>query len=639
MRARHTHRLAGRTLPANSSERGVSLVIILMMITVFGIMLGVIAAEAQGGLLSGAGVRNQRVDQYASAGAINGAINYLRGDRTRGREFVTCPSFSTNSTNGLVTVTCTPQSGSGAPQAGPNFPAYALFTTAGLTSYAVGTGVSVSGGNNVFKVGGSVFSNSSISVPKGMDAGANSVGASGSCTGTITGTPVRCDLGATVADPGSAFGVEPAAGSSWAPSVTSLPATAPTPTCNTTNKVATMQPGSYFDLDAMTAGFGSCTVVWMQPGGYYFDWGIASSSNTQWSIDRTVIGGTPAGWDPTSSSVQSPGVPGACDTTKSGVQLVFGADSRLNIGGGAQMELCATPSTNSQQIAIYGRKTDVAGALQSPGPYSPTAAGASSPAGFTTPFSSVAAIDGTSNTVTINGKGASGSAVLAGYGLSSIPAGSTLTSVQVKLAHADSDSMTNTVSLVAGSKTLCSSISVPTHTALQTDTVTCPVNQLWLNPADATLTLQTTRPSSNGSTNVSLDGAQVVVTYTTPTLRKETAGTTLISMPPGGGNSGKIYVQGSVYAPYATMNLDLKNNNEAGFNRGTVINAFTGSNVPPAQVFATFNLPGQNAFADRKVALVATIGRQRQIRAVVHFDDSGITSGATVNVLTWTAVN
>jgi hypothetical protein len=98
-------------------------------------------------------------------------------------------------------------------------------------------------------------------------------------------------------------------------------------------------------------------------------------------------------------------------------------------------------------------------------------------------------------------------------------------------------------------------------------------------------------------------------------------------------------VQGSVYAPYATFNLDLKNNNEAGFNRGTVINAFNGSNVPPAQVFAAFNLPGQNSFADRKVALVATIGGKRQIRTVVQFDDSGAVAGATVKKLSWTAIN
>jgi hypothetical protein len=85
-------------------------------------------------------------------------------------------------------------------------PAYALLTTAGLGGgYPSGVGISVGGGNNVFTVGGSVYSNSTINTPKGMDVGTNFVGAFGVCTGTITGTPVQCNTGTTVADPGGGF--------------------------------------------------------------------------------------------------------------------------------------------------------------------------------------------------------------------------------------------------------------------------------------------------------------------------------------------------------------------------------------------------------------------------------------------------
>jgi hypothetical protein len=636
-----THPSTPRRQPGERSrEAGASLVLVLMMITVFGVILAALAAQAETGVRSTSGIRKQRIDQYAAAGAIDGAINYLRADRTRGREGVTCPPFSTSSVNGAVTVSCTPLAGSGDPQAGPNFPAYALMTTAGLGGgYPTGAGISIGGGNNVFRIGGSVYSNSTIDTPKGLDAGVNYAGAFGACNGTITGTPAQCNTGTTNADPGGGFGVEPAAPNAWAPTVTSLPAAAPLPSCNATNKVATMQPGSYFDLNAMTTAFGACTVIWMQPGGYYFDWGIANPATTRWGIARTVIGGTPSGWNPTGGVVQAPTVPGACDPAQPGVQLVFGADSRLDIGGGANVELCASPRATGQQIAIYGRKTNAPGALQSPPAYKPTSAGASSPAALTTPFANVAAIDAVSDTATVTGKKAVGTAVLAGYGLSAIPAGSTLTSVTIRIAHSESNATTNTVSLVAGSKTLCSALAVPSHVALQTDTITCPANQQWLAASDAQLTFGATRPNSNGSTNVSLDGAEVVVTYTPPGLRQQTPGTTIVSMGPGGGNSGKIYVQGSVYAPYATMNLDLKNNNEAGFNRGTVINRFVGSNVPPAQVFSAFNLPGDNSFADRRVALVATVAGRRVIRAVVKFDDSGVEPGASVTTLQWTAVN
>ncbi len=175
---------------------------------------------------------------------------------------------------------------------------------------------------------------------------------------------------------------------------------------------------------------------------------------------------------------------------------------------------------------------------------------------------------------------------------------------------------------------------------MQTDTVTCPANQPWLDPADATVALTSTRPNSNGTTNVSLDGIELLVTYTPPGLRAQTPGTVLVNMTAGGGNKGQVFVQGTVYAPYASINLDFKNNNEAAFNRGAVINRFTGTNVPPSQTFSAFSLPAPDHFADRVVVLIATRAGNRVLRAKVSFDDSDPSlPGQTVTVNSWTAVN
>jgi hypothetical protein len=171
-------------MPSRRSERGVSLVIVMVMIATFGIMVTAVGTQAQSGSLSNAGVRKQRINYYAASGAIAGAIAYLRGDRTRGRVGVSCPTVTMGSSQGTVSVACTPVAGSGTVQEGVSSPGYALLTTAGLPGgYPSGVGVTQSK-NNTFKVNGPVFSNSTIDV-NAMDAQPNSVGAFGACSGPI----------------------------------------------------------------------------------------------------------------------------------------------------------------------------------------------------------------------------------------------------------------------------------------------------------------------------------------------------------------------------------------------------------------------------------------------------------------------
>src|SRR5829696_7766685 len=95
-------------------ERGASMVIVLTMIVVFGILMVAIGGQGQAGLLASNGVRSERGSQYAASGAMDGAINSMRGTITKGRYGLSCPPF--NGASGGVVVDCSPLPGSGAQQ-------------------------------------------------------------------------------------------------------------------------------------------------------------------------------------------------------------------------------------------------------------------------------------------------------------------------------------------------------------------------------------------------------------------------------------------------------------------------------------------------------------------------------------------
>lgn len=633
-----------------SGERGASLVIVLAIAIALGLFIAAIGSQGSAGVLSGQAVKTQRGNLNGLQGAIDGAINYLHVDATRGRvDNPPCNGGTVFNVAG-VPVTCIAEITSGVPIEGPNTPQYALLTTSGLSGYPGGAGtpgISTSGGNNALLIGGAVASNSGISVPKGMVAGLNAAGpglypvnATG-CSGTILAVPLSCNLVSPVAaDPGGAVNVDPSSGK-WASPVTSVPA-AGAVLCNGSTSVATMTPGSYFDLSALTTAIGSCSIIWMQPGSYYFDFDFANAANAQWSIAKTLVGGTARGWNPASSnqlntvnglidadaqSATAPAHPSACNDASAGVHLVFAETSRIDIAGNGRIEVCAPPNATTQQIALYGRKSSqTAPATVTPPNYAPTTATLANPSTMGSPSANVLSINGVINNppngAPVPDKNGQGTVTLTGYGLSGIPAGSTLNSVNLRIAHAEDTSLTFNVTVAAGSTPLCSTGTGITQSAtLHTDTVSCASNVKWATPAAPQVTYTVTRPNSNGTTNVKLDGIELVVTYTPPYLKAETPGTTLLNMSTGGGNKGEILVWGTVYAPLAVLNIDFKNNSAAFFTRGGVIDRFLAANVPPAQTFGTFGLPSSGSYTDRFVTLTATLG-SNTLTANVWFQDN-----------------
>ncbi len=289
------------------------------------------------------------------------------------------------------TVTPSPVTSTGSVLGGtdPTLPAYALLTT-GDQSTDFGFNVSDSASNKIICVeNGSVASNKDINASSetiavrlagtgtpggecttgtGVDSATGSkltVTAGGQCLGTFT--PTACQSRAAsvpVPDP---------------PSLAPITAVNPQPKCDSKNTYAAFMPGLYTDVSLLNT---PCTDPkkgpvapdweWLSPGAYYFDYGA-----TPWSWPaKRLIGGTPVNSagdqisglkadDPSTFSLLSnvAASPGACadpagGVAEDGVAMVFGNKSVVAASHQGVAEICATYTSGSPPIAIYGLAAD-----------------------------------------------------------------------------------------------------------------------------------------------------------------------------------------------------------------------------------------------------------------------------------------
>jgi len=636
-----------RAEPRCRGERGATLVLVLVILAVFGLVLVAVASFGATEIRAGVAYRTQRQRAVAAEGAVNGAINYLRADLVRGREGVACPTFDFPFEEGTAHVTCTPRSGSGKegfeePDAA-TLAGYALVTTSGLTGYPAGPNDGIyANGNGIVTFGGPVISNSTVTMdhPVGTLSTDDALVVSGACNGNVVGNPLRCNLGRGIPEPGGGPATDPAPGTLWSSSVQSRPPDGSV-VCDATTKVATMSPGTFTAPPDLTV---DCDVLWMRPGDYYLDF----LTSTTWSVGYRLIGGTPSGWDPAQKDQTPPTYDpahragGACDPAGPGVHLVFGGDSVLLATSKAYVELCGGPAGPSRlPIVIYGRKGPTTATARS-ATYRPAAPPVTDPR--------LAAVDhdggpATYTSVTLGSKG-SRTTTLTGYGLSDVPAGSTLTKATVRVSHGevtdDGKALAEaTVTVKVGSATLCSA-DLPLRPTVTTDAFSCALPP-WTAPADATATLTFTAKSKQTAT-VSLDGAELDLEWAEPGLRAQAMGLPFLRLQSGGGNSAMFFVRGTVYAPRGSVDLGFKNNNGVAFTDGAVLHSLRAVNIPPSQEWDPFSVatpsPSPITYDDRKVSLTATIDGVRQVRAVVLFaDDKGRDPGRSVSVLGWIARN
>jgi hypothetical protein len=688
--------------------------IILTLIVILGLAVGSIAIQGTAGMLAVQGVKNQRQDVYGAEGAIDAAINYIRGDLARGRwDDTSCPSdaanpnfFTAPSDSGTVTVSCKSLAPGGIEIEGVNYPENAVRTLSGIAGYPVvnndcpgDPGICVGGDNGGrMIVDGSVKSNAarstdfSITTRNGsrLNAKKNSIRATGLCTpvaGFEEASPLACATGTEYPDPSGTDATTDVTTGAWASEMLTVPPVAPQPSCDTTSKVATMEPGSYFDRDQMLLGFSkvvgssriSCPIVWMKPGNYYFDlddatdidpWrigyddarakGLYSNNFSGTDIPGSVvIGGTPSGWNPSATSSQvsaarnAVGDPGACDKTSgTGVQVMMANYSAFDVKDQGMLELCPNPFSSKQQIALYGRKTDQPGSPTT-AVFKPSSAGSATPSSFGTPFDNVFQIDGSVVSGTQNGSNRTNTVTLSGYANSAASPEQSFTGATLRVAHREVTNPSNRSVTIRATVTASDGDSCNTTSAFTKQTTL--TEQTWSIPTScidslsdldgARLRWDVSVGSGGGGSwlTTELDGAEFTADYVSGGLQAKTPGSKIVWMYGDYANQRpEIYIWGTVYAPTSRIELGLAgvSSTVARFGRGVVLAALLVKDLEVEHSYAMFsNASGVPHYQDRYLELIAYVGGKPYLRVVVKFDDSDpSTPGKVVTIERWNAV-
>jgi Tfp pilus assembly protein PilX len=390
-------------------DRGATLVLVLIIVTVVGVVMGAVLLYADTNLRTTIALRDQTGGTYGTDAAGNAALAELKNHPDsctdpsgttsqlgsgNGANAFYSPTGSGNAVN--ATIVCTPDqvngkmtvtvatSGHGVPINSNNVPAYALLAMQHYDS----TKESISTTGKVCVLNGDVASNGVLSATdtfgvrnancssgsnSGLTIQAYGSGRRGGCSGSRgTFTPTRCtqllspiDAPPQAPPPGSAGPVDPAR------------------VCFTIDGIryAAFRPGEYDDVTLLTAPCDGlpANFEWFTPGTYYFTYGGA----WQW-VGTTLVAGTPTSGPTTLNTDGSPNTPtipsldlndpntlaglaltdpdaGCADPAAQnqypGVEFVFSGSSQVQATE-ATANICASysdSSPNSLPTAIYGQ--------------------------------------------------------------------------------------------------------------------------------------------------------------------------------------------------------------------------------------------------------------------------------------------
>lgn len=340
-------------------ERGASMIMALVFVTVFGMTMAATLGYADQGFRTDRAVQERQSSLYGAGGALDTAIGAMRADLEWGAADAACATVPVVLMDGRrAEVTCTARGDAGAVQgrsvrvgAPPDVPSHALLTN----SRPAEPGLAQAGGT--LAVSGPVVASSSLVIAGGgtLDAGRAAVHAGGACpVGQIVSRP------AAVCNAPTTNEISDALTRVGAPSV-ARPAVRRVPSCPGQGAYVALAPGQYDDAARLTAlTDGSCpgVVVHLLPGTFWFNFGQRGLA-AQWRITdpaADVIAGTPKDWTPGPWRAR-PSLPvaGACDADHTaGALLVFSRESALYVGAAHNVEVCASAAAEGQRIAIYG---------------------------------------------------------------------------------------------------------------------------------------------------------------------------------------------------------------------------------------------------------------------------------------------
>jgi hypothetical protein len=380
-----------------SGDDGATLIIVLILITVFATVVGVVLSQTDTSLLATRALRDQAAMAYSGDGGAQIAIKNVTNDtflNTANQKCFSLPDGSTSNTLPLISgqfkngdgsaesavVTCStdPTSGAGG-TTNLHSPGQAILTLGTSAVPVNGLTVTVNGGGNTY-VQGKIYSYSSVnvtnnttmidtnsSVQYGDAAGFTAKPPCGQGTVQASDTP-PCKYNATKpTDPNYAL-----------PSLGIVPAGVIPAACTTGGDIAYFRPGRFTDPTALS----NCkaTIMSFLPnadgsnGLYFFDF---PASNPTWTVTQALVGGTlVSGFN----TAVRPTTDGSCvdpinpqgGTAQPGVEFVFGGASKFNpskaTGGSSQsavVEICGSRETfgntvaGQPPIALYSPKSDV----------------------------------------------------------------------------------------------------------------------------------------------------------------------------------------------------------------------------------------------------------------------------------------
>jgi len=249
---------------------GASLVLVLIVVTVFGLSLSALLSLTDTSVRTTVGMREQAAATYNADGALQAAINNIRNSTYNGAAGQHCfGGTDTVALNNFAGADSAAVSCSADPKkvliqcpslSQCNRPGSAILTL-GRIAGEDGLNIQQPTGS-AFKVHGTVFSNSNINVVNGSLNTNTRVYARGACAGTVQSTPAaQCNYGTAA----NALGDDPG----YPTASATVPVHRALPACTTPNSVVTFQPGYYDDakgLSDIMAGNSSCRhSTWRTP--------------------------------------------------------------------------------------------------------------------------------------------------------------------------------------------------------------------------------------------------------------------------------------------------------------------------------------------------------------------------------------
>ncbi|MFJ8013467.1 hypothetical protein [Streptomyces sp. NPDC096339] len=520
-------------------EQGATLILALAFVVVFSLVAVSVLSFVGTGLKAANAYVDQGKRDYSADGATQLAIkNFSQGNP--------CAPYTAPPINGRqMIVHCDPLNASAATTRATQ-PQDALRSL----GQAAKDGVNVT--TQGLRVQGSVFSHSDITTGAGASmVVSGDVSAVGDCSRAVSQpqlSPTQAPYAHDCANDTPSAPADKVVGADpdYTPPATAVPIRRTVPACPAPGSwLVRLQPGYYDDAGALTrltAGDCPGVVVWLQPGVYHFDFTFTGGTGAAavWTVtDPTVsvVGGTPAGWDPGAPTRPTIPNPGGCATTRpEGVEVMMGGGSRFQVDRG-HVELCAPVTPGAQQVAVYGVQPPKPAHDLKPtavvtntgfvnpghaltGGERPTLPGCAQPTG-TASCTADAVLDPTNRR--------SASIQLAGF-TPRVPPGSVITGATLRVRHEDDGNLTApgavTVTTAVGADT-CRTDDLPRHTALAEDP---PIDLLGAcgltDPArltSLTVTYAATLDAGGTTATERLDGIRLEVAYRTPTTFKPTA--------------------------------------------------------------------------------------------------------------------